>query len=554
MENLEDSKAAKNIVQMLSKARKNLRMYPANNPIYSDTLESTYEKFREFFTLKDKLVLKIKLYDIYYEDELLYHNDLQKNENLAFFLFKDGLRELSFQRKMPFEEMAEFLKVISQDFENEILEDDTVTLFWEKDFQFIRYVVEDEVLADDVYEESAVDTATEKENHPSKFKAIYDQAMGEERRVRDLAVIAIEEEDMAQLKQMVEADADDDKINKFVQIIFELLYKAKTRSEFSELSDFFNHAIEYSVNTGNIDAVSWILGRLGQISSREEVPDFVKENIGKVFSFVGSEHFIYLLGQYLDSGEKADMSPIQNLVVYFDKSAIPPFMNLLSTLTTIHARKAVIDILVTLAPLDFMTLTKGLNSPEWYVVRNIIYVLRAVGDPRALDPLLKRADHPEPRVRLEVIRSLGELGDSRCLPVLTAALADGVENHLRFTAIRALGALGTDEARNVLMAKVLEKSFTNKEFNEKKEYFQVLSRWKDKATVEAFLGILLKKKLLPNAKIGENRACAAYGLGLMGAEEAVPHLSKFLNSSNKLLREISGDAMKRIENEIQKPK
>ena len=72
--------------------------------------------------------------------------------------------------------------------------------------------------------------------------------------------------------------------------------------------------------------------------------------------------------------------------------------------------------------------------------------------------------------------------------------------------------------------------------------------------MEAFLGILLKKKLLPNAKIDENRACAAYGLGLMGAEEALPHLSKFLNSSNKLLREISGDAMKRIENEIQKPK
>jgi len=552
MGNDEDIKAAKNIIQMLLKARKNLRMYPSNNPIYTDTLEAAFEKFRAFFALKDKLILRIRLYDIFYENEVIYHSDLQKDDNLAFFLFKDGLRELSFQKKMPFEEMTAFLKVISQDFENEFLDDDTVTLFWEKDFQYIRYVVEDEFLTDEDYEGSAVSLVKQKENDPPKFKAIYDQTLAMENRARDVAIVSIEEDDMKVLNRELEADAGDDKIDKFFQIIFEMLFKAKTRTEFSEIADFFNHAIEYAVTIGNIDGVARVLERLKRIASREEAPDFVKEAIGRVFSFVASEHIIYLLGEYLDSGDKVDPAPIKNLIAYFDKTAIPPFMNLLSTLNTIHARKAIIDVLVFLCPLDFTTVTKGLNSPEWYVVRNIIYVLRAVGDPRAVEYLLKKTDHPDPRVRMEVIRSLGEHGDARCLPALSECLADGVENQLRFTAIRALGAVGSEEARAILMGKIAEKPFLNKDFNEKKEYFQVLSRWQDQAMVEAFIGVLMKKGILSSAKIDENRACAAYGLGLMGAREALPYLYKCRNARNKLLSEFSDDAIKRIENEIQK--
>lgn len=552
METGEDIKAAKVVIQILLKARKNLRMYPSNNPIYSDTLEAAFDKFAAFFALRDKLILKIRLYDIYYENEIIYHNDLQKDDNLAFFLFKDGLRELSFQKKMPFDEMTAFLKIISQDFENEVLDDDTVTLFWEKDFQYIRYIVEDEFLADENYEESAVSFAKEKENDPPKFKAILDQPPAIENRAREVAIISIEDEDMKVLERDLEADANDDKIDKFLQIIFEMLYKSKTPAEFSEIADFFNHAIEYAVSVSNIDAVSNILERLKQILSRDELPGFVKENIEKVFDFAGSEHVIYLLGECLDTGDKTDPTPIKNLITYFDKTAIPPFMNLLSSLRTIHARKAIIDILVILCPLDFITVTKGLNSPEWYVVRNIIYVLRAVGDPRAVEHLLKKTDHPDPRVRLEVIRTLGELGDARCLPALEACLSDGVENQLRFTAIRAIGTIASEEARRVLAGKIVEKSFDNKAVNEKKEYFQVLSRWKDKKTIALMIGILVKKGYFSSSKIDENRACAAFGLGLIGAEEALPHLYKCQNARNKLLSEFSAAAIKRIENDIQK--
>ena len=135
MENGEDIKAAKVVIKMLLKSRKNLRMYPANNPIYKKTLEDTYENFKSFFNYKDRLILNIRLYEIYYGEELVYQNNEQKEDNLAFFFFKDGLRELTFHKKISFDEVESFLKVISLDFVNDVLDDDTVTLFWENDFQ-----------------------------------------------------------------------------------------------------------------------------------------------------------------------------------------------------------------------------------------------------------------------------------------------------------------------------------------------------------------------------------------------------------------------------------
>jgi hypothetical protein len=550
MENGEDIKAAKIVIKMLLKSRKNLRMYPANNPIYKKTLEDTYDRFKAFFYFEDKLVLNIRLYDIYYGEELIYHNNEQKEDNLAFFFFKDGLRELTFHEKISFEEMEIFLKVISLDFVNDVLDDDTVTLLWENDFQHIRYLVEDDFLAGEDYQEQAVAQVKERKS-VLKYKDSFEDALSVEDPLKNLDIVTIEDEDLQRLSYELEADQND-KVEKFINIIFEIFYKAKSREEFSEITEFFKNAIEYAVQNGNIELATKLLVKLKKIASVNKVTDIVKENINKIILFAGSEHIIFYLGEYLDTKEKTDPSPLKELIGFFEKNAIPPFMNLLSTLDTIHARKVIIDVLVLLGPKDFITITKGLNSPEWYVVRNIIYVLREIGDPRAVDYLLRTVSHPDVRVRIEVIRTLGELGDARALAPIIECLENDSEIQLKFTAIRALGSLSTDDARNVLVNKISDKDFLNKEFNEKKEYFQMLSRWKDQETIDIVTGILMKKSFFPGLKIFENRACAAYCLGLIGSRETLPLLYKCQKEKNKLLREFSDSAIKRIDHGSQK--
>jgi hypothetical protein len=91
MEINEDLKAARDIVQAILKSKKIIRMYPANNPIYVKTLEDSYARFKDYFDYREELVFKIKQNEINWDAEPVYLNP-EKEDNLALFFFKDGLR------------------------------------------------------------------------------------------------------------------------------------------------------------------------------------------------------------------------------------------------------------------------------------------------------------------------------------------------------------------------------------------------------------------------------------------------------------------------------
>jgi hypothetical protein len=96
MEPTEELKEVKDILQNLIKSKKTIRMYPQNNPIYIKILEDSYERFKSFFDYHDSITLSIKQNSIYYDSDQIYDNP-EKEDNLAMFFFKDGLREITFK-------------------------------------------------------------------------------------------------------------------------------------------------------------------------------------------------------------------------------------------------------------------------------------------------------------------------------------------------------------------------------------------------------------------------------------------------------------------------
>jgi hypothetical protein len=152
MEVNEEIKEAKDLLQCIVKAKKTLRMYPGNNPVYVKTLDESYLKFQNFLDYKETFTLKIRQNSILYDTEQIYSN-ADKEDNLALFFFKDGLRELTFKKGLSHEELEEFLKIAALDFDREVMDEDIVTLLWEKDFQNIQYIVDEAFLIDSEEEE-----------------------------------------------------------------------------------------------------------------------------------------------------------------------------------------------------------------------------------------------------------------------------------------------------------------------------------------------------------------------------------------------------------------
>ena len=546
MELSEEIKEARDILQNIVKAKKTFRMYPENNPIYMKTLEESYARFRHYFDYKDSLSLKIKQNSIYYDSEQIYFNQ-EKEDNLALFFFKDGLRELTFKKGMLLEELEEFLKITAMDFDRDAVDDDIVILLWERDFQNIHYVVDDSILVD-IDEEDYAATAEEKGHEKvtdvnDLMKAYSDGFMEDE--VKTISIVPLADKDLQMLVKELEKDATD-KVGKLVTILFEIIYQADMKSDIEDTITFLNDAVRFSMTHGDIQTVLHVMKNAKQTMDDPSCPDDEKKYLKMIPLYLGSEEIVGLLAELLDSGIDIDVKIFEELIDFFDKNAIDPLVKYLGELKTIRARKYVIDALTVVGKRDIQTLARGLNDQRWYVVRNIIYILRKIGDKRAIEYLLKTIRHGDLRVRKEVIKALGELGEREVIQTLRECL-DDPDMQVRTAAAKAFANIGSEASKKIILDKIAGKEFREKDFDEKREFFEVLSQWKDTDVYGFLVKILKTRSFFNRAKLLETKAGAAYCLGLIGNKDALPLLHKIKDSSNKLLRDFSYTAIRRLE-------
>jgi HEAT repeat protein len=179
-------------------------------------------------------------------------------------------------------------------------------------------------------------------------------------------------------------------------------------------------------------------------------------------------------------------------------------------------------------------------------VRNIIYILRKIADKRSTEYLLRTVRHSDIRVRKEGIKALGELGGRDVIQTLRECL-DDADAEIRISAAKAFGTIGTEVAKKIILDKLSNKTFKDKDFDEKKEFYEVLMRWKDQTIYDFLMTTLRKKTLFGRTKNDENRACAAFCLGLMGRKEALPDLQSLSESSNDFLKDFAHAAIRKLE-------
>ncbi len=544
METFEDLKTAKDVVQTLLKAKKAIRMYPENNPVYRKTIEDTFARFADFFAYREDLDLKIRQNEILFDGEQVYHNP-EKDDNLALFFFKDGLRELTFKKGLSPQELEEFLKIMALDFDREAVDDDIVTLLWEKDFQNIKYVADEAFLMEDEdYETQAVKEIRQKAPETDEILKAYASAF-EAEDVKDISIVNLTDRDLQLLVKEMEKDLLD-KTEKIYDILFEMLFQAESLAEYEDVQRLLKEVFLYCLKRRDLGIVVSVLKRTKEIVDDPSTPANVRRQVGLLLSSINTPDSIRGVGKIFDSDAPPDETLLNEYMEFLDRSAIAPCISLLGELESIHARKIVISILVRLGSKDIQAVAKGLQDSRWYVVRNIIYILRHIGDKKAVEYLLSTAKHTDERVRKEAIKALGELKSPLALQTLRDCL-DDADPSIRKSAVKALGAIGSETAKHVVLDKVSGKDFSDRGFDEKKDFFEVLSRWGDAEVTDFMIRTLRRKTLFRRAKNDENRACAAYCLGLIGSRDCLPALEKLRNTGSRLLKEHVGAAIKKIE-------
>jgi HEAT repeat protein len=119
-------------------------------------------------------------------------------------------------------------------------------------------------------------------------------------------------------------------------------------------------------------------------------------------------------------------------------------------------------------------LAPGLADPRWYVVRNIVQILGAIGGAPVVGMLRAVSRHPEARVRVEVVNALKKVEGRYARPVLTDMLQQA--DARMFTAILHQLSQERDPATaQMLLAMVLDPEFEARAVEEKRAIYSALS-------------------------------------------------------------------------------
>jgi HEAT repeat protein len=540
----DDIVPAQELVQEIVKAKKQLKLYPRNNPIYIKTVDETYGKFNNFFQLNNELLLKINQNEILFSNEQIYSNP-GKDDNLALFFFKDGIRSLTFEKGFTRQEFEDFIMILNTDFENVALDDDVVTLLWEHEFEHIKYDVDEDFLTDDEYETNKMyEKVKENLYSDDDLSRAYRDGLktGEQFASK---VSPLSENDLKYIAKEIAKDELQPKIDKTILILFELLRQTGEKVTISEIAGFIEDTVSYCISGGEFKKAAFIINSIKSIIKNGKIKEEKIRALKRILHTMNSESYIQEIGKIIDSVAVIDENELIAYIRNLDKVSIPFFIKLMGELQSIQGKRLIIEILSTIGRLDIETIARGLSDTNWSVVKNTLTILGKIADARSIDYLTRTLSHPDKTVRKETIKTMGNIGSRNIIPHLKKILDDKDED-VRIAAVRALGNTKSDAAKKILLKELTKKTFLSREFDEKKQFFEAIANWRDKDVRDFLLSTLKKKKFWRRAKNDETRACAAYAIGISGDKDAVSSLGKALHSKNKLLNKLTADAIKRL--------
>src|SRR3990172_11445186 len=136
----EKLRQVRELISFLTRTLKTMFLYPQNNPIPKEFKKNLYEKFCHFLDEYEELKFVAEQNKLLLLGELI-HEDASGEEGIALAMYRDGIREIVIKNGLKAEELEDFLEALKTSLQSKSVDDDLVTLLWEKDFLHLRYTV-----------------------------------------------------------------------------------------------------------------------------------------------------------------------------------------------------------------------------------------------------------------------------------------------------------------------------------------------------------------------------------------------------------------------------
>jgi len=537
-------------MQVLSKGIRATQLYLPNNPVYQRAVDNIRAAFRQIWQATDDLVFDVGETELRWEDNVVYSQD-QRNESIAWTLFKDGVRSLTFRPGVEETEIVRFLGVLQQARNLQAdAPDDLLTLLWAQDFQFVAYT----------FRELASENAAPIEKGepiPSTPPGQIQHRVQEEAPPKreglvsiddfDTTLYFLEDNEIDYLKKDVDREYSQDLRRNVLSMLFDLLELQTYGTVRAELISIVENFIPYLLGAGDFRSVAYILRETRAIlqRAREIIPEHRKTLEGLPSRLSQRD----ALSQLLQSLDEAAMHPTEEelaeLFQELSPEALPTLMGWIARLHNERVKDLVQAAAARLAQANAGEVLKALGSEDSAAQLEMVKLagrLKLPGAPDGMEPLLASSDRA---LKLAVVEALTAIASPSALRLLERAIDDG-DRDVRIAAVRFLASRGYRNAAARVEAIVSGSKLRNADLTEKMAFFEAYGALVGARGIGALDKLLVAKGLLGKREDPETRACAAMALGKIRTPEARAVLERAAQDKEPLVRNAVTRALREV--------
>ena len=550
---------ASEIATALARAHKSRQLYNENNPVLRTSLARLFTSLASYLEANDTLTFSVTETEFLFHGKAVYSNP-DRRESLAFRLFRDGVRAITFHSGITQDEIVGILEILGKvNVENDESDNDIVTQIWECDLAHITYLAIDECIDEGATEERTSRDAQPAYGPPSAleeqpeggmdFSVMIDLPLSDEEK-ESIADLTLTEDELEEVGQQILAEERENQRKKVFQIFAEILQGSASSEVKADVArgiqalfmDFLERGSPVEA-AGLLIEIKGLIGRNRSVNSGAPLPASVQETLGNFLETLGQERQILRIEPSIEEAAAQRLEEYEQYLSQLLPNSVGPLCGMLGRMKSRRGREMLCRVLSVLAKENLGALVDLLSDPRWYLVRNLVHVLRIMKDKRALPYLEGLLLHEDVRVRIEVVHCIAELGNGESDILMQRCLRDS-ERVVRTVAAKKLGHLGGSRAASSLVECILEKSFLKRMFDEKWLFFEALGHAGNDETVPILEKLIGKGSFFHSSETAEMKRCAAATLARIGTPKAVQVLEKYARTARGDQRKACMEALR----------
>jgi hypothetical protein len=519
------------LLKSLDRASKNVRTFGHQNSVAQKFFEQFYTELSTHLEQYNILTFVVQREGLYFKEASVYSaKSGDANENFAFKLYSDGIREITFHQGIEQEDVLFFFDALWDTIgEAGTEDDDIVTRLWSRNLPTLTIVTADEVMK--VSELDDVLTPQGKAPLDSSMREILAKegkdAKDEQRKQKISSSVTgyeVTEQEMAGLARDISAESSRDNILYILDVLTAVLSSERSPELLSKLFDIFDGILKSLFQGGHWSIVEHVLGLLTEAEAiRPDLTEAHKKKLQNMFDQLGSPELVTIIQQYLNTAEKPRTEGFGNVLLMMKPSAVPAICTLLGDLEYPGHQALIANALVDLAKETPEIVTKHLSDRRPTFVRNLLGIITRWNNPKLADNVEKILRYPDPLIRREVIRTVAILRPSGSAAKLIPMLNDPDEG-VRLATLKPLLTGNYTAPFSIWDPIVNAETFSDREPAEKRNIFHAMRATAGEEAVPYWTTLLTEWGWTNRKKREDLALMAVDALGKLGTAAALSAL------------------------------